>query len=305
MSTTTEYPRAHADSWRVVVFTTSGEGGAYSFLDGVLQSLGHRIVGVVTSPGPRGRRSEDYRSVVEAAEPEVEVIISTHPRRWAAMVAPMRPDLIVSAAFPMRIPKDVIELPRLGAINGHPALLPKYRGPNPQGWVFRNNDAETGYTIHRLACDFDAGPILAQARVPVCDEDDTGSVFERLMPLLPGVFAEAFARVARGEPGEVQDEALASGAPFFEDCWQRIDWSRPARTIHNQVRSLFELPGQSAGGVAEIEGSRVRILKTRLVVCPSGGSGRYAPGTVVGREGGELLVQCGDGALRVLEWGAV
>src|SRR5262249_29975129 len=118
-----------------VVCTTSGEGGAYSFLDGFLRSLGHRIVGVLTTPGPRARRSDDYRSVVAAAAPGIDVVVSTHPRQWAAMLAPLRPDLIVSAAFPLRIPDEVIALPRLGAINGHDSLLPKYRGPNPQGWV--------------------------------------------------------------------------------------------------------------------------------------------------------------------------
>jgi methionyl-tRNA formyltransferase len=109
-------------SWRVVVFTTSGEGGAYSFLDAFLQLRGHKIVGVVTTPGPRGARTRDYLSVVAASESGVEVIVSTHPKRWAAMVAAMRPDLIISVAFPMRIPADVIALPRLGAINGHDAL---------------------------------------------------------------------------------------------------------------------------------------------------------------------------------------
>src|SRR4051812_43096193 len=113
------------ESWRVVVFTTSGEGGAYSFLDGLLRGRGHRIVGAVTTPGPRGLRTDDYRSVVAAAEPDVDVIVSTYPKRWATMVAPMRPDVIISAAFPMRIPAEVIALPRLGAINGHDALLPK------------------------------------------------------------------------------------------------------------------------------------------------------------------------------------
>jgi methionyl-tRNA formyltransferase len=292
-------PIPYADGWRVVVFTTSGEGGAYSFLDGFLQSLGHRIVGVVTTPGPRSRRSEDYRSVVAAADPGVDVIVSTHRSRWAAMLAPLRPDLIVSAAFPLRIPDDVLALPRLGAINGHDSLLPKYRGPNPTGWVLRNGETETGYTIHRLTHEFDAGPILAQCRIPVTDDDDFASIFARMMPIVPGVFAEAFARIARGEPGEPQVESRVTAAPFFEEDWQRIDWSRPARTIHRQVRSLIEFPGQPAGALAKVEGRSVRIFKTRLVAC----AGSCAtPGRLLGRTGDELLVQSGDDPLRVVEW---
>lgn len=289
--------REFGESWRVVVFTTSGEGGAYSFLDAFLQSRGHRIVGVVTTPGPRGTRTQDYLSVVAAAGPEVDVVVSTHPKRWAAMVAAMRPDLIVSVAFPLRIPAEVIALPRYGAINGHDSLLPKYRGPNPQGWVFRNGDAETGYTVHRLAPEFDAGPILAQVRVPVTEDDDFGSLFERLMPHLPEVFATALDRVERGEVGEAQDEALATSAPFFEESWRTIDWTKPAREIHNQVRSLIELPGQAAGAVAEIEGRGVRVLRTRLTSDheDTGAS----PGTIVGRQGGELVIQCLDEPLKI------
>jgi methionyl-tRNA formyltransferase len=300
MVAASESPAAQTESWRVVVFTTSGEGGAYSFLDGLFRALGHRIVGVVTTPGPRSRRSEEYRRVVTAAGSGVDVVVSTHRRWWAEMLAPLRPDLIVSVAFPLRIPDEVIALPRLGAINGHDALLPKYRGPNPQGWVFRNGDGETGYTIHRLTHEFDAGPVLAQVRVPVTDEDEFGSLFARLVPLLPGVFAEALARVGRGELGEPQDDALASVAPFFEDEWQRIDWSRPARTIHNQVRSLIELPGQPAGAIGEVAGRRRRILKTRLGGDSGLTNGRDLPGAVLREDGDEMLVQCGDGPLCIL-----
>jgi methionyl-tRNA formyltransferase len=293
-------PAAQTESWRVVVFTASGEDGAYSFLDGFLRLLGHRIVGVVTTPGPRSRRSEDYRSVVTAAGVGVDVFVSTHPRWWAEMLAPLQPDLIVSVAFPLRIPDDVIALPRLGAINGHDALLPRYRGPNPQGWVFRNGDGETGYTVHRLTHEFDAGPVLAQVRVPVTDENDFGALFARLVPLMPGVFAEALARVARGELGEPQDDAIASAAPLFEEEWQRIDWSRPARTIHNQVRSLIELPGQPAGAIGEVAGRRRRILKTRLGRDSGLTNGRDLPGAVLREDGEEVLVQCGDGPLCIL-----
>jgi methionyl-tRNA formyltransferase len=317
--------REHDESWRVVVFTTSGEGGAYSFLDAFLRKRGHRIVGVVTTPGPRWARSADYLSVVAAAGPGVEVIVSTRPKRWAPMVATMRPDLIISAAFPLRIPADVIALPRLGAINGHDALLPKYRGPNPQGWVFRNGDTETGYTVHRLVPEFDAGPILAQVRVPVTEDDDFGSLVGKLTPHLSEVFGTALDRVSRGEEGESQDESAATPAPFFEESWRRIDWSQPARVIHNQVRSLIELPGQPAGAVAEIEGQRVRVTKTGLIsgehepVSPGADTQRasaglpqisrlkqagnhFVPGWVIGRDEMSMVVMCGDGPLRIIEW---
>lgn len=133
------------------------------------------------------------------------------------MLAPLDSDLIVSAAFPLRIPMDVITLPRLGAINGHDVLLPKYRGLNPQGWVFRNVDTETGYTMHRLDREFDTGQILAQARIPVSNDDDFTSLYEKMIPALPSVFETALDRISKGELGEDQDESQAARAPFFEE----------------------------------------------------------------------------------------
>src|SRR5215210_2874463 len=180
-----------SESWRVVVFTNVPGGVVYSVVDEVIRPLGHRVVGVVTSPGPKRRRSASYLDVVAAVRPGIDVIVSNHPERWAAMLAPFRPDLIVSGGMPWRIPADVIALSRLGGINMHPALLPRYRGPAAIEWALRNGDAEMGFTIHRLASDFDTGPILAQARIPVVDEDDIDSLISKFGPLLPGLLVQA------------------------------------------------------------------------------------------------------------------
>ena len=139
------------ESWRIVVFTNIPGGVIYSLVNEIVRPLGHRVVGVVTSPGPKRRRSPTYLEVVAAVSPGVDVIVSNHPERWAAMLAPLKPDLIISGGFPWRIPSEVLALPRLGAINMHPALLPRHRGPAAIEWAFRNGDAETGFTVHRLS----------------------------------------------------------------------------------------------------------------------------------------------------------
>ena len=128
------------ERWRVVVFTNLPGGVVYRQMDELLRRLGHPIVGVVTTPGPRRRRSRGYLDVVAAVRPGVDVLVSNPPERWAAMLAPLRPDLIVSGSFPWLIPDEVLALPRLGAINLHPALLPKGRGPNPIRWAIRNGE---------------------------------------------------------------------------------------------------------------------------------------------------------------------
>ena len=289
------------ESWRVVVFTNMPGGMIYSLVDEIVRPLGHRVVGVVTSPGPKRRRSPTYLEVVAAVSPGVDVIVSNHPERWAAMLAPLRPDLIISGGFPWRIPADVLALPRLGAINFHDALLPRHRGPNATGWVFRMDDAETGLTIHRLTPEFDTGPVLAQARVPITDDDDLSTLMAKLVDHAPGLLRRALERVARGEEGDPQDESQATEAGLFEDAWRIIDWSQPARTIHNQVRSWVGLRDIPAGALGEIDGETLQIIKTRLVADGAMKQGA-APGTVVRRDGERLVVQCGDGAIDVLAW---
>ncbi|MDF3017889.1 MAG: methionyl-tRNA formyltransferase [Thermomicrobiales bacterium] len=290
------------ESWRIVVFTNIPGGVIYSLVDAVVRPLGHRVVGVVTSPGPKRRRSPAYLEVVAAVPPGIDVIVSNHPERWAAMLAPLRPDLIVSGGFPWRIPSEVLALPRLGAINMHPALLPRYRGPAAIEWAPRNGDAELGFTVHRLSPDFDTGPILAQTRIPIADDDDIDSLVARFGPVLPGLLGQALERVARGDPGEVQDEAEATYAGLFDEEWRIIDWSQPARTIHNQVRSWIGVRDIPLGAFGEVDGETLQITKTRLVASESMEQVPALPGTVLRRDGERLVVQCGDGPIEVVRW---
>jgi methionyl-tRNA formyltransferase len=293
------------ESWRIVVFTNIPGGVVYSLVDGVVRRLGHRVVGVVTSPGPKRRRSSTYLEVVAAVPPGIDVIVSNHPERWAEMLAPLRPDLIVSGGFPWRIPSEVIALPRLGAINMHPALLPRYRGPAAIEWALRNGDAETGFTIHRLSPDFDTGPILAQARIPIDDDDDIDSLMAKFGPVLPELLGQALERVARGDPGEVQDEAEATYAGLFGEEWRTIDWNQPARTVHNQVRSWIGLRDIPLGALGEIDGETLQITKTRLPLDEPRTQEPLPPGTVVRRDGERLVVQCGDGPIEILSWSPI
>src|SRR3954471_21499818 len=89
-----------SESWRVVVFTVFPGGLVYQMVAAALQPLGHRVVGVVTSPGPKRRRSPVYQGVVASVSPGIDVLVSNHPERWAAMLAAWLPDLIISGAFP-------------------------------------------------------------------------------------------------------------------------------------------------------------------------------------------------------------
>jgi methionyl-tRNA formyltransferase len=293
------------ESWRIAVFTNIPGGMIYSLVNEVVRPLGHRVVGVVTSPGPKRRRSSTYLEVVAAVTPGVDVIVSNHPERWAAMLAPLRPDLIISGGFPWRIPSEVIALPRLGAINMHPALLPRYRGPAAIEWALRNGDAELGFSVHRLAPDFDTGPILAQTRIPIADDDDINSLVAKFGPVLPGLLGQALERVARGDPGEAQDEAEATYAGLFDEEWRTIDWDQPARTIHNQVRSWIGQRDIPLGALGQIDGETLQITKTRLLPVESQPGEPIVAGTVLRRDDERMVVQCGDGAIEILKWSPI
>ena len=293
-------PINEADGWRVVVVTNIPGGVVYTLVDEVVRPLGHRVVGVVTSPGPPRRRSDSYLDVVAAVPPGVDVLVSNHPSRWAAMLAPLRPDLIVCGGMPWRLPPDLIALPRLGTINMHPALLPRHRGPASVAWAFRNGDPELGLTVHRMDANFDTGAILAQGSVPIDDEDDNGSLVAKFRPAMSGLLDQALERVARGDPGEPQDEAQASEAGLFEEGWRTIDWGQPARSIHNQVRSWIGFRDIARGALGEVDGDLLLVTKTRLL--PDEATGDLPPGTVLRRDGERLVVRCGDGPIELVAW---
>ena len=286
--------------WRVVVVTNIPGGVIYTLVDEVVRPLGHRIIGVVTTPGPPRRRSASYLDVVAAVRPGVDALVSNHPSRWAAMLAPLRPDLIVCGGMPWRLPPELIALPPLGTINLHPARLPRYRGPASVEWAFRNGDPELGLTVHRMDANFDTGAILAQGSVPIDDDDDIGSLIAKIEPVFARLLGQALERVARGDPGEPQDESQASEAALFEEAWRTIDWDRPARRIHNQVRSWTGVRDIAKGALGEIEGEMVLITKTRLLLDEM--TGAQAPGTVLRRHPDRLVIQCRDGALELVEW---
>jgi methionyl-tRNA formyltransferase len=298
----TEAPDETTPGWRIVLLTNIPGGVVYSQLAGEVRSLGHRIVGVLTSPGPKRRRSDGYLDVVASVPPGVDVIVSNHPARWATMIATFQPDLLISCGFPWRIPAEVIGLPRLGAINFHDALLPRYRGPNATGWAFRNGDTETALTIHRLTPDFDAGAILAQERIPITDDDNFSTLDAHWDVVTPVVLRTALERIARGEAGEPQDETLASEAGLFEEAWRQIDWTQPARTIHNQVRSWIGWRDIPPCALGEVAGKPLRITRTQLLHEADFPVSQLNPGTVLYEDAGRMVVQCGDSPLALLAW---
>ena len=151
---------------RIAVFTRLA--AVLQGITPVIRGSGHEVVGVVTTEGPSGRYGRvPLSSLVDARPAGVDVLVADNSKRFAPLLRALEPDLAVCGGFPVRIPADAIAVLPLGVLNGHPAALPRYRGPNPIGWALRNGDPEIGFTFHFMDVEFDTGPVLVQGAAPL------------------------------------------------------------------------------------------------------------------------------------------
>ena len=266
-----------------------------------MRALGHEVVALVTARNPRN--AEALATLVGAPPPGVDVLVPHSRDSVARLLSAYDLDLAICSGLNWTLPEEAISAPRLGILNGHPSLLPRWRGPNPHGWTFRAGDREAGFTWHLMDAELDTGPILAQGTVPLEDDDTQDTLWEKVQPLAGRLLARALERLEAGDRGDPQPTEGASWAPRFEEEFTEIDWARPAREVHNQVRSWF-LPTRSGvrGAHATLDGQRVKVTRSQLV---TGDFAPAPPGAILARDEGTMLVQCGDGPLRVLETEAV
>lgn len=273
--------------WRVVL--VSQVLPAVIGYDAGLRAAGHEPVALLTtrrSPDDAARYPE-FEALIAGAPAHLDLLIPRDRTQMAPLLAAYEPDLVLCTGFPWRIPPEALAVPRIGAVNGHPSLLPRWRGPSPVAWAIRAGETELGFSFHLMDEDFDTGPVLAQGSVPLDDDDDSWDTLgDKIGPLAFGLLQQAFERLEAGDRGDAQ-EGESSYAPFFDDDYVPLDWNRPAREVHNQVRAWRFMPFQPSGGVrgpiAELGGETVRVLRTRL-----------EPGE------GER-VECADGPIWVLE----
>lgn len=260
----------------------------FEFLRETLVDLGNVPVAYLTTRSTRPSErpdSEDLdgvRAIAADLPPGMDLLLPGTPGAVAAMLAGYRPDLLLVAGFDWRLPREVLDLPRLGVLNVHPSALPRYRGPSPIPHAVRNGDPHMGITVHRMTERIGAGPILAQtADVPVPEEATFGNVWDLAMkPALPALLAEALDAAARGEPGRPQDENEATYAGFPPPGWHEVTWQGGRRDLHNQIRVLrFLRSGQ--GPVVPFQGETVQVHRTSLT------------------DDGGIRIECEDGPLWV------
>ena len=281
---------------RVVFFGTPAF--AVPTLDALLASS-HSVVGVVTQPDrPRGRGQRVSDAPVKSRSLEAGIPLlqpmSLKPPEFLAELAGFKADLGVVAAYGRILSDAVLAVPRLGMINVHASLLPRYRGAAPVHRAVIAGDRETGVTIMRVVRALDAGPMMATIHRPI-DADETSVDVERdLARLGAGLLVDVVDRLAAGSASEMpQNDAEATYAPRLTKEDSPLDWSRRARDLHNQIRGLHPWPHAETF----LHGKRLILLRSAVLDASSGDS----HGTVVAARGDQLDVATGDGVLRILE----
>jgi methionyl-tRNA formyltransferase len=234
-------------------------------LTAFLRTLGHEPVALLCSRDHAGRYGDAFDVLVRDTPPELDIVIPASRTGVAPLLRTYEPDLLMCLGFPWKIPPDALEVPRLGAMNGHPSLLPSYRGPSPISWAIRNGERELGYTFHRMDAELDTGAILAQGTFELGDEHSWEELEPKLVELVLDLLPKALARIEAGDPGDAQ-QGEGSYFSFFGPDYARIDWSRSTDEIHRQVqawRFASFAPGER-GALAELDGETVRVLRTSL-----------------------------------------
>ncbi len=260
-----------------------------------LLAAGFTIDLVVTNPDePSGRSYERKPPPVKiAAEKAGLPVFQPAKLRDPAtreLLAKFHPDAIVVVAYGHIIPPWMIELPRLGSINLHASLLPKYRGAAPIAWALIRGERVTGVTTMKIDAGLDTGGILLKREVEIRDEDTTETLSDRLSAIGADLMVETLARLERGEiEPSPQDHALATLAPILKKEDGRIDWSLTAEEIARRVRGLRPWPV----AYTAFRGKTLRIWSATPALLPPESQDASDPGAII-VQGDRLFVACGQ-----------
>lgn len=260
-----------------------------------LLTAGHHIVGVLTQPDrPAGRGQKLTPSPVKMlAEQHALPLAQPQSLRNAdtqqALTA-WQPDLLIVVAYGLILPRAVLELPRLGCINVHGSLLPRWRGAAPIQRAIAAGDQQTGITIMQMDEGLDTGAMLLKRSCPIQPDDSSHTLFERLTALGPQALLEALALLAKGDlHGEPQDNSLATYAHKLSKEEAQLDWLQPAAVLERRIRAFSPWPG----ACLMLNDEPIKVLSAQLA------SGQGPAGRVLAITAEGLEIACGEGSLRL------
>ncbi|AUY39825.1 methionyl-tRNA formyltransferase [Leclercia adecarboxylata] len=247
-------------------------------LDALLSS-GHQVVGVFTQPDrPAGRGKKLMPSPVKVLAEEHGLPVfqpaSLRPQENQQLVTDLNADVMVVVAYGLILPKAVLDMPRLGCINVHGSLLPRWRGAAPIQRSLWAGDTDTGVTIMQMDVGLDTGDMLYKLSCPITDEDTSATLYDKLAELGPKGLIDTLQQLAdnRVQP-EVQDEALVTYAEKLSKEEARLDWSLPAAQLERCIRAFNPWPMSWL----EIDGQPVKVWQASVIAGPV----NAAPGTIV------------------------
>ena len=262
-----------------------------------IAAAGHDIVAVYTrAPQQAGRGMALRRSPVhEAAEALGAPVFTPKSLRSEAAASEFaghRADVAVVVAYGLILPEPILAAPRLGCLNLHGSLLPRWRGAAPIQRAVMAGDAETGVMVMRMEAGLDTGPVALTAKTAIGPDDTAADLHDRLAALGADLMVEALMRLEAGTlTFTPQPDYGVTYAKKIDKTESRIDWSAPAQAIHDHIRGLSPFPGAWFELFADGKAERIKVLESRRVA----GSG--VPGTVLD---GNLTIACGGGAVRLV-----
>lgn len=289
--------------------------GTGPFAVPTLQALAaseHDVVGVVTRP-PRGRtkRPSPLQQAADSLGLVVQSPETVNKQEVQKNLSSLQPDLLVVCDYGEILRPETLAAARLGGVNLHGSLLPKYRGAAPIQWAVLHGETETGNSVFQMTPTLDAGPCLGQQRVAIDPEEDAERLEARLAELGAELVLHVLDELTSGKARPIeQDAAQASKAPRLKKEHGLIDWNRSAQQVKNQVRALRPWPRaytfwrRPDGPPLRLSVDRAREVLTVEEDMTASAAGAYpmhaAPGTVLDASNG-LVAVTGDGALEILE----
>jgi len=289
------------DQLRLVFFGTPAF--AVPTLEALLESR-HHVLAVVTQPDkPRGRGQKPSDSPVKARALQAGLLVlqpaSLKDPGFLAALSELGSDLGVVAAYGKILTEAVLATPRLGMVNVHASLLPKYRGAAPVHRAVIAGESVTGITIMRVVKALDAGPMLAVKRRPIAPDETSEEVEEDLARMGASLLVSTVDGVANGRVADTpQDDSEATYAARLTKLDGVIDWSKSASHIHNLIRGLHPWPH----AFTFLDGERLILLRSALLDSTSRSAANAGvPGTIITADGDDLRVACGHGAIRILK----
>ena len=263
-----------------------------------LAASDYQIVAVVSNPPQkmgRGKKIRETAIAIKAKSMGLDVIQEQDLKsgHFVSKLKELDADLFVVVAFRI-LPNSLITIPKLGSINLHGSLLPAYRGAAPIQWALINGEDETGLSTFFIAPKVDTGAVICQDKLPIHPNDNYGTLSERMGILGSVILVETINLIESGSASAIkQNDNQATLAPKITKDMTIIDWSRPARELHNLVRGLTPTPSATT----IIKGKRIKIQETWVDNDDNGSN--YLPGEITAIKKSIVSVQTGNGHLLI------